>query len=119
MGAEKILIRHTSKVRDEVRLQQIEENDWQFLTEKIIAKIENKNPYVIETEKDPEIMLELEKNYRICRCVYQSLFYEIAEAFIQYINTLTVDEIEQLDADLKCNGWGLNQYLRSKTVLSY
>ena len=62
MGAEKILIRHTSKVRDEVRLQQIEENDWQFLTEKIIAKIENKNPYVIETEKDPEIMLELEKN---------------------------------------------------------
>ena len=85
MGVEKILIRHTSKVRDEVRLQQIEENDWQFLKENIIAKIENKNPYVIETEKEPEIMLELEKNYRICRRVYQSLFYEIAEAFIQYI----------------------------------
>ena len=32
-------------------------------------------------------MLEIEKNYIICRRVYQSLFFEIAETFIQYINT--------------------------------
>ena len=48
-------------------------------------------------------MLEIEKNYRICRRVYQSLFYKIAETFIQYINTLTADEIKQLDADLRSN----------------
>ena len=54
-------------------------------------------------------MLEI-KNiyiYRICWCVYQSLFVEIAETFIQYINTLTPDKIEQLDDDLKSNGWGV------------
>ena len=45
MGAEKILIRHTSNVRDEISLQKIEEKDKQFFIEKIIAKIENKNPY--------------------------------------------------------------------------
>ena len=32
------------------------------MIEKIIVKIENKNPYVIETEKEPEIVLEIEKN---------------------------------------------------------
>ena len=71
-----------------------------------MSNTENKNPYAIKTEKEPEIMLEIGKNYRICRPVYQALFYEIAETFIQYINTLTDDEIEQLDADMKSNGWG-------------
>ena len=76
------------------------------MIEKIISNTENKNPYAIKTEKEPKIMLEIGKNYRICRPVYQALFYEIAETFIQYINTLTDDEIEQLDADMKSNGWG-------------
>ena len=52
-------------------------------------------------------MLEVHKHYRICRDVYQALFYEIAETFIQYVNTLAPDEIEQLDADLKANGVGV------------
>ena len=30
---------------------------------------------------------------------------------MQYINTLTADEIEQLDADLKCNGWGVKSII--------
>ena len=54
-------------------------------------------------------MLEIEKSYRVCRRVYQALFYEITETFIQYVNSLAPDEIEQLDADLKANGWGLNR----------
>ena len=41
MGAKNFLIRHTSKVRDEIGLQKIEEKDKQFLVEKTIAKIEN------------------------------------------------------------------------------
>ena len=51
-------------------------------------------------------MPEIEKNYRICRRVYQSLFIEIASTFIQYINTLSPDEIDQLDDDIRPNGWG-------------
>ena len=51
LGAENILIRHTSKVKDEVGLQTIEEKDKQFLIEKLIYEIEKKNPYTIETEK--------------------------------------------------------------------
>ena len=51
LGAENILIRHTSKVKDVVGLQKIEEKDKQFLIEKLIYEIEKKNPYTIETEK--------------------------------------------------------------------
>ena len=101
------MIRHTSKVRDKIDFQKVEEKDKQFLIENYTRKIENKNPYETKTEKEPEIMLEIEKNYRVCRCVYQALFYEIAETFIQCVNTLAPDNIEQLDADLKDNGWGV------------
>ena len=51
-------------------------------------------------------MLEIEKNYRVCRRLYQALFYKIAEIYIQYVNALAPDEIQQLDAYLKANGLG-------------
>ena len=46
-------------------------------------------------------MLQIEKNYGVLRSNYQALFYEISETFVQYINTLTADEIDQLDTDLR------------------
>ena len=76
------------------------------MVEKIIHEIEFNNPYNISNEKKPEIIDTVEKNYRISRCVYQSLFVEVADSFIVYIHSLDVDEIQQLDDDLKANGWG-------------
>ena len=60
---------------------------------------------VISMEKNPKIMLEIEKSYRLCRSVYQSLFVDITNVFIQYIHSLEPDEIIQLDDDIKVNGW--------------
>ena len=57
MGAKQILMRHTSKVTDEIGLQKTEEKEKPFLIGKIIAKIENKKPYKIKTEKGPKIIL--------------------------------------------------------------
>ena len=45
----------------------------------------------------------MKRNFRICRRVYQSLFVEVAITFIQYINMLMPNEIEQLGNDLKAN----------------
>ena len=42
MDAEKILIRHASKAKDEVGLPKIEEKNKQFLIEKIVSEIERK-----------------------------------------------------------------------------
>ena len=74
MDAEKILMSYTSKLKDEAGLQKIEEKDQHFLVVNTIAEIEKKSLFIIETEIKPEIMLDIENNYRICGCVYQSLF---------------------------------------------
>ena len=81
-GAEKLIIRHTSKAKDSVSLKSIEEKDRQLLIEKIIHGIEFNNPYNISSEKKPEIIDTVEKNYRISRRVYQSLFVDIATVFL-------------------------------------
>ena len=52
-------------------------------------------------------MLEIEKNYRLFRRVYQSLFVDTADIFIQYIYSLEPEEIKQLDDDIKTNRWGI------------
>ena len=52
-------------------------------------------------------MLETEKNYRLFRRVYQSLFVDTADIFIQYIYSLEPEEIKQLDDDIKTNWWGI------------
>ena len=49
--------------------------------------------------------MEIEKNYRICRWVYQSLSIDIADTFIQYIHSFEPGKIQQLDDDIKANGW--------------
>ena len=48
-------------------------------------------------------MLEIEKNYRLCRRAYQSLFADSADVFIQYIYSLEPEEFKQLDGDIKTN----------------
>ena len=55
MGVEKIFIRHTSKVRDEISVQKMEEKDKQFLIGKY------------SKDREPEIVLKIEKNYRVRR----------------------------------------------------
>ena len=42
LGAENVFVRHTSKVKDEVGLQKIEEKDKQFLIEKLIMRLKSK-----------------------------------------------------------------------------
>ena len=118
-AAEKLIIWHAAKAKDSVNLRTIEEEDTQFLIEKIIHGIEFNDPYNISSKKKPEIIDTVEKNYRISRRVYQSLFVNITDSFIEYIHSLNVDEIQQLDDDLKANGSGQNLYLKLKMSMSY
>ena len=39
------------------------------------------------------------------RHVYQCLFSDIAETFFEYIDSLDLDEIQELDSDIKTNAW--------------
>ena len=61
LNAEKIKIRHSSKVKDDIGLIKMEENDNQFLTEKIIRAVEKNSPYKISMEKNRKLCLKLKK----------------------------------------------------------
>ena len=61
-------------------------------------------------------MREIEKTYKICRRVYQSLFIDIADIFIEYIQSLDLDEIQQMDDDIKSNGWGAKSLLEIESA---
>ena len=81
------------------------------MVEKIILSIEFSNRYQNPTEKNPEIIETVEGNYKISRRVYQALFIDFADIFIEYIHSLDPNEIQELDNDLKANEWGVNSLL--------
>ena len=61
-------------------------------------------------------MLEIEKTYKICRRVHQSLFVNATDTFIEYIQSLDLDEIQQMDEDIKSNGWGVKSLLEIDNI---
>ena len=44
--------------------------------------------------------------YKIFRRVYQPQFIDQGDIFIEYIQSLDLDEIQKMDNDIKSNGWG-------------
>ena len=90
-GGKKQIIKHTLKIKDSVGLKKIEDKNKQFQVEKIIHGVEFQNPYENSIEKKPEIIETVKKNYRIIRRVYQYLFTEIADIFLEYIHSLDSD----------------------------
>ena len=117
LGREKRNIRYTAKMKDSISLKKIEERDRQFLLEKIVHSIEFSNPYESPIEKKPEIIAFVESNYKISRRVYQALFIDIGDSFIKYIHSLDIKEIQELDDDLKANGWGVKSLLEVENAL--
>ena len=92
---------------DSVAMQKIEEKSKQFLVEKVIHGIEFQNPYNITTEKDPEIIETVERDYKIARRVYQKLWIDISELLAEFIRSIDPLNLQDMDDDIKANGWGI------------
>ena len=88
---------HTRKMLDTVGLKKIEEKNKQFLLEKIIHGIEFDNLYATDSERKPEIIYTIEKNYRIVRTVYQQLYLDVPELFSEFIRSLSSSELQDFD----------------------
>ena len=56
-------------------------------------------------------MHKIGKTYKICRRFYQSLFIDMANIFIEYIQSLGLDQIQKMGDDIKSNGWGVKSLL--------
>ena len=51
------------------------------------------------------------------RRVYLSLYSDIADIFFKYVYSLDPDEIQELDQDIKSNGWGVKNVLDIENAL--
>ena len=56
-----------------------------------------------QEKKTPEIIETVQRNHKISRRVYQTRFIDIADSFIGYIHSLGINEIHELEDDLKAN----------------
>ena len=55
----------------------------------------------------------LESNYKVARRVYQQLYFHIAELFHEYIQSIDLYEQQDIEEDMKINGWGTVENIRS------
>ena len=110
-GGKRREIKHTQKLKDSIGLKKIEERNEQFLVEKIIHSIEFQNPYTNSVEQKPEIIDIVETNYKIARRVYQYLYLDIADLFQEFFRSLPPQDIQDMDDDIKSNGWGVRNIL--------
>ena len=78
------------------------------MIEKIIH-VEFENLYATDFERKPEIMSTIGRNYRIARRVYQQLYIDTAEFFADFIRSLSIFELQDLDEDIRANGWGIKK----------
>ena len=62
-----------------------------------------------DSEKKPEIISTIEGNYRIARRVYQQLHIDSAELFAEFIRPLSSYELQDMDEDIRTNGWGIKK----------
>ena len=77
------------------------------MIEKVIHEVEFENQYNTVSEKKPEIMPTIEGNYRIARRVYQQLYFDTAELFAEFIRSFSSFELQNMDDDIRANGWGI------------
>ena len=94
---------------DSVGIKKIEEKNKQVLIEKIIYGTEFENQYATESERKPEILSTIERNYRIARRVYQQLHIDTSELFADFIRSLSTFEQQDLDEDIRANCWGIKK----------
>ena len=104
---------HTRKMLDSTALKKLEYKNKQFLVEKIIQGVEFENIYQSHPEQKPEMIHTLESNYKVARRVYQHLHIDIAELFYEYIQSIDSYEQQDIEEDMKINGWGTVENIRS------
>ena len=89
---------------DTVGMPKVEQKNNQFLIEKIILGIEFENAY--QKENKPQILETIEGNYKVARRVYQYLYFDIADLFLEYVKSMDSYEIQDIEEAMKANRWG-------------
>ena len=54
-------------------------------------------------------METIESNYKVARRVYQYLYYDLAELFSKYVQSMSSFELQDIDEDIKINRWRIQK----------
>ena len=96
-----------------VPLEKIEDKNKQFLVEKLIQGVEFENAYHNRFETKPQAVETMEDNYKVARRVYQQLYYDIADLFQDYVQSIDLYEQQDIEEDLKSVDWGTFENIRT------
>ena len=55
----------------------------------------------------------IESNYKVVRRVYQHLYFDVAELFYVYIHSIDSYEQQDIEEDMKMNGWGAVENIKT------
>ena len=105
-GGSRYKLLHTKKMLDSTALRKLAEKNKQYLVEKIIHGVEFENFYRANPEQKPEMIDTIESNYVVARRVYQHLYLDVAELFYEYIQSIDPCKQQDIEEDIKINGWG-------------
>ena len=64
---------------------------------------------LMRLKKNPEIIETVKSNYRVARRVYQQLYFDVSELFADFIRSTDLLNLQDMDNDIKANGWGLKK----------
>ena len=88
-----VLIRDRKIVDDYIAIEEIQNRNWQYLIESLISRVEDENQeFRLKANKDSNLLKKKEKNCRVARCVYNSIYQSVADIFLLYVNSLDFDE---------------------------
>ena len=116
-GSKRRKIRHIQKLKDSVGLKKVEDRNNQFFLVKIIHSAEFQNPYMNLIKQKLGIVDVQENNYKIVRRVYQDLHIDIADLLQEFIRSLLPQDIQDIDEEIKSNGWGVKNILHIENSL--
>ena len=98
------LIRHTKIAEDCEGFFEIQNIDWFYFIEKVIAVTEGLSKIDL-SEKETKTAKEITKNYKICKESIKFFLLLSLENFKEYISTLDYSKINEINKDVKTNDW--------------
>ena len=107
------LIARTKLTNDFDGLVETQNREWSYFKEKTITVTEGLNKKNDLKESNSHFLKESTKGFKICRKAYKTLCKSIIRNFHKYISTLEQHEINEINEDVKTNGWtyqNINQY---------
>ena len=64
-------------------------------------------------------METIESNYKVARRVCQYLYYDLAELFSKYVQSMSSFELQDIDEDIKINRWRIQKVSEVKDSMNY